>query len=82
MEHGYQQYDIIDFAHQVLDLHRENESLRAELEHYKKMHEIHCESLRETDKHQKEFVGTMFFALLDPDSVINKVHGALMKEEF
>ena len=81
MKHEYPQYDIVDFAHQILDLHRENESLRADLDHYKKMHDMHCESLRKTDLHQKKFVGTMFSALLDPDSVINKGHAALMKEE-
>jgi len=81
MEYDYPQYDIVDFAHQILTLHRENELLRSELDHYKKMHEMNCESLRESDKHSKEFVGTMFSALLDPDSVINKGHECLVRQE-
>jgi hypothetical protein len=28
--------DIIDFAYQIIELHKENEQLRSKLDHYKK----------------------------------------------
>lgn len=73
--------DVVDFAHQIINMQIENEHLRHEVEHYKSMHEQHCEQTTRSIKSSREFTGILLKAALDPDSVINRGHAALIKEE-
>jgi hypothetical protein len=73
--------DVVDFAYQVIEMHKEIMFLRGEVEHLKGIEKIHRDSLANSDKHHKEFLGIILGAALDPDSSINKGHAAMIKEE-
>ncbi len=63
---------VVDFAYEVLEMQQRIDFLERELEHYKELHRMNCESLDRSDAHTKEMIGMTFMALLDPDSVLNK----------
>ena len=73
--------DVVDFAYQIITMHEENIQLRYELEHYKEMHETHCKSINGSIKNGEKFIGTILSAALDPKSVINKGHDAIIKAQ-
>lgn len=73
--------DIVDIAYQIIDMHKENQRLKEDLKHYKKMHEMNCNATTESIESNKKFLGIMLDAALDPDSVINKGHEAILKEK-
>jgi hypothetical protein len=72
---------VIDFAYEIIDLHRENIELRRKVEHLEELDKIHRESWADSDKHQKEFLGIMLSAAIDPDSHINRANAALIEKE-
>jgi hypothetical protein len=72
---------VVDFAYEVIDMHREIIELRRQVDHYKKLDEIHRDSLKNIDKHQKESLGIVLGAVLDPDSALNRGHVALLEKE-
>lgn len=72
---------IVDYAYEIIAMYEENEHIKRELEHYKELHKINCESLKDRENHNKEFMGTFLKTALDPDSVINKGHEAIIKEQ-
>ncbi len=72
---------IVDFAYDIIHMQEEIEQLRHERDHYKKLHEMNCDALNRSDKHTREMTGLMLKAVLDPDSVINKGHAAILREE-
>lgn len=74
-------YDIVDLAYQIIDMHKENISLRQELNHYEGLREDYLKSLKSSEKHTKEMTGIILSAVLDPKSVINKGHEAILKEK-
>ena len=63
---------VVDFAYAVLEMQQRIDFLDRELERYKELHRMNCESLDRSDAHTKEMIGMTFMALLDPDSVLNK----------
>jgi hypothetical protein len=71
MKQGLYVPSLVDFAYEIIAIHEENEFLRSELEHYKKLHEQHCERLGQSLEHSKEMTGLIFKAALDPNSSIN-----------
>ena len=71
---------IIDFAYEVLAMQDRIDFLERELDHYKELHRINCESLDSSDKHTKEMIGLTFKAMLDPNSVVNKGYAAIAAE--
>ena len=73
--------DIIDFAYQIIALHEENTTLRYDLAHYKKMHELNCKELEQRDIHTKEITGILITAAIDPDSVINRGQRAILEDQ-
>jgi len=73
--------DIVDFAYQIIAIHKENEQLRNELNHYKKMHESNCESMNRSYEHTKEMTAIILSATLDPDSIINRGQRAILETE-
>ena len=72
--------DVVDFAYQIISIHHENEQLRNELDHYKKMHKSSCESMNKSHEHTKKMTAIILSAAIDPDSVINKGHATIIKE--
>ena len=72
--------DVVDLAHQIIDMHNTILALECELDHYKKLHEMNMEELEKHSKHAIEMTGLMISAVLDPDSVINKGHAEIVKE--
>ena len=81
MREEYCTPDVLDFAYQVIAMDEEISHLRRELEHYKKMHEMHCKSMNNSLESSKKFVGIILSAALDPESAINKGHDAIIKEQ-
>lgn len=79
-EHAYIP-TVIDFAYDIISLHKENIFLREKIEHLEKLEDMHRKSLNSSDKHHKEFLGIMFNAVLDPESALNKGQAALMEKE-
>ena len=73
--------DMVDFAYQIIALYEENTSLRYDLAHYKKMHELACETIRQSDIHTKEITGILLTAAIDPDSVINRGQRAMIEDQ-
>jgi hypothetical protein len=73
--------NVVDFAYQIIALHKENEQLHQELEHYKKLDEMHCVELTSRDEHTKDLTGIMLRAVLDPDSGLNKGYAAIVREQ-
>jgi len=78
-----QQYmpSALDFAYDVIALHEENKMLRHERDHYKKLHEMNSKALEDVRKSTMSNIGTIFKAVIDPDSAINKGRAALAREE-
>ena len=74
-------YDIVELAYQIIDMHKEILFLRQEVDHYKKLHEINCESLDRSHKHTMEMTGIILNAVIDPESVINKGIEAKIREQ-
>lgn len=72
---------VVDFAYEVLEMQQRIDFLERELEHYKELHRMNCESLDHSDAHTKEMIGMTFMALLDPDSVLNKGYAAIAAEK-
>ena len=52
-----------------------------ELEHYKKLYDIHRESIERSDKHTQKMTGLLLSAVLNPDSVINRDQRAILKDK-
>lgn len=71
----------VDLAYQIIELHEENAHLRRELEHYKALYEMHRDDMENSIQHSKQLIGTMLAAVIDPNSVINKGHAAIIKEQ-
>ena len=67
------QFDILDLAYQVIDLHNENEALRRRVKHLENIRAINNKSLARSDGHTREMTRMMLNAVLDPDSALNKV---------
>lgn len=72
---------VVDFAYEVINMHKEILYLRSKVEHHEEMEKIHMESISNSDKHHKEFLGIILGATLDPGSAINRGHAALIREE-
>jgi cell shape-determining protein MreC len=64
--------DIVDLAYQIIDMDRENESLKEEVAHLEEINKQYSESLDTSDKSTKECIATIINAVLDPNSSINK----------
>lgn len=79
-EYNYE-LDVVDFAYQIIGLHKENERLHRELEHYEKIFKLNCDTIKKQDKHSGKIQATLLSAVFDPDSVINKGHRAIIKEQ-
>jgi len=73
--------DIVDFAYQIIALYEENTILKDELVHYKKMHELNCKELEQSDIHTKKITGILLTAAIDPDSVINRGQRAMIEDQ-
>ena len=73
--------DIVDLAYQIIALHEENTTLRDELVHYKKMHELSSETIRQSDIHTKEITSIVLTAAIDPDSIINRGQRAILEDQ-
>jgi hypothetical protein len=72
---------VIDFAYEIIALHKANNYLMEKVAHLEELNEIHTKSMRRADSHQKEMVGMVLGAALDPESHINKATAALMEKE-
>ena len=72
---------VVDFAYEVLEMQQRIDFLERELEHYKELHRMNCESLDRSDAHTKEMIGMTFKALLDPNSVVNKGYSSIAAEK-
>jgi len=81
MKSEYYTLSIVDMAHEVIEMHKENIFLRQELEHYKKMHKLNCKSINNSFDHTNEITGIILNAALDPESIINKGHAAILREQ-
>jgi len=64
---NYDGIDVVDFAYQIIAMHKENERLQQEVEHYKKLNEIHNSTLNKIDNHNKEMCGLILTNLLKVD---------------
>ena len=73
--------NVVDFAYEIIHLHEENIALKRQVAHYKELDEIHCKSTKDSLEHGNKMIGTMFSAILDPESVINKGYEAIIKEQ-
>ena len=72
---------IVDMAHEVIEMHKENIFLRQELGHYKELHKLNCETINNSIKHGNEMTRTILLAVFDPDSTINKGHEAILRDQ-
>ena len=72
---------VVDFAYEVVGMQQRIDFLERELEHYKELHRMNCESLDRSDAHTKEMIGLTFKALIDKDSVVNKGYAAIAAEK-
>ena len=64
--------NIIDFAYQIIDMDKEINYLRLELDHYKELVEILREDVDASAKSTKENTNILLSAILDPKSFINR----------
>ena len=74
---GYKGISIVDLAYEVITMSNENEFLKAELDHYKKLYELHCASIKESDKHVKETTAKI---LVDNANILPKGNADGMSE--
>lgn len=72
---------VVDFAYEVLEMQQRIDFLERELERYKELHRMNCESLDRSDAHTKEMIGMTFKAVLDPNSVVSKGYAAIAAEK-
>ena len=64
--------NVVDFAYEIIELHRENIRLKEELKHYKEIHEIQTRTINESIESAKQNTGIVLKALIDPNSIFNK----------
>ncbi len=72
--------NIVDFAHQILELEEDRNYWRREALHYKSMHE---ESMLDLDKRVQmntEHLATILTAAIDPNSGINRMARAMSRD--
>ncbi len=81
MNNEYYIPNVVDLAHEVIDMHQENIMLRQEVAHYKKMYETYRGVANDSEKHNNEMICTIFEAVIDPKSVISMGHAAINKEK-
>lgn len=81
MKKEYYTPDIVDLAYQIIAIHKENEHLRQELDHYKQMHKMHCEAIDNSIENGKKMTALILEAALDPESVVNRGHAAKLLED-
>jgi len=74
--------NIIDLAYQIITIHQENEYLKRELEHYKQLNELHLDSMEDRENNSKEITSILLTTVLDPNSIINEGHAAILKKRF
>jgi len=77
---GYEP-DVIDFAYQIIALHKENQILRSELKHYKEINELNLKAINDSIEASKENIGMIMTAVVDPDSVLNKGYQKIAEEQ-
>jgi hypothetical protein len=82
MRQGQDIPDIVDFAYQIIALHRENETLRRKLAHSEELVDMYSKSTKDSIEHGNKMVGLILTAALDPGSVISKGHAELLGEEY
>jgi len=80
-DRDYGDINVVALAYEIIAMAKECEFLRTERDHYKKLHEIHCETIKDSNNHMNEMTGMILSAALDPESHINKSNNALLKEE-
>jgi hypothetical protein len=45
------------------------------------MHELNCDAINQSEKHTKQMTGILLSAAIDPGSVINRGHRAIIEEK-
>jgi hypothetical protein len=79
MSEHYPEFDVVDFARQIIKMDRYISELERENEHYKKLHKDNCEALNRSSNHTKEMIAMCLSATLDPDSSINRGDRAIVE---
>jgi len=72
--------NIVDFARQILDLEEERNYWCQQAMHYQAMHEDHMESTMKSIKSSEAMFGKILIAAIDPDSGINRMHRAVLRD--
>jgi hypothetical protein len=76
-----QDISIVDFAYQIIAMNNENNELHRKVEHLEELNRINGECLNDSANSTKEMIGTIFSAVLDPKSAINKGNSAIIELE-
>jgi hypothetical protein len=72
--------NIVNFAHQILDLEEDRNHWRRQALHYKGMYDMHAKSTDESIQHNMQLMGTVLLAALDEDSGLNRMYRALDRD--
>lgn len=73
--------NVVDMACEIIDLYQENIDLKRENKHLKELDEIHREEIENSTKHRNKMTKLIMETAFNPDSVINKGHETLLKEQ-
>ncbi len=72
MKRKLQVPDVVDFAYQIIDIHREIAHLKNQVKHYKGMCEMLQKGQSDSINHNKKMIGMVLSAAIDPNSNLNK----------
>lgn len=72
--------DIVEFAHQILELEDSRNFWRSEAEHYKQLYETWFESANKSSDNTMNILGTILTATLDENSNLNKMYRAMDRD--
>lgn len=73
--------NVINFANEVLDMHARICHLEEELEYFRPFEKKYMDSINDGITHSQETFGTIFSALLDKQSPINRGLEIIQKEK-
>lgn len=80
MKKDYQRTSILDVADEIYAMHARIQHLEAELAHYKYLHDLHLQSMRDTETHHGEMMGIILNAVIDPNSAPNVAARAVAED--
>jgi hypothetical protein len=72
--------NIVNMAYEIIELAEERDYWKRQAKHYKEMYEMWAEHSNKMSQGHVEIIGTVFTALLDENSGINKMHRAMERD--